>query len=462
MLAGVVVGGMNASSRRCSAALRSASSRGCSTARSRPTRAVLSAVAPLRPRHPRPPGAARGGVRARRRAWWSGCERRARRAAARRAGRSDRGAAMLGSLTVARDRRSTSSPRSSRSRSWSRSTSSSATPASSRSGTSASSPSAPSPPASSRSRASRRPATMPNLARFCATRRSATSRRSSIAAAVGGLFALLVGLALMRLSGLAAGIATFRRARDHEQRPPRQRQDRPRANVFSSVPETTDLLQATVGALSSSIASRSCTNEAGSGGSCGRPATIPPRPARWGSPSTGSGSSAFAISGLLAGFAGGLYVHLLPTGADSLYLDLTFITLAMLVIGGDDEPLGRGRGGARGVGLDSLLAEAEKASASAVTIDLPAGTRLVVVGFLMGLVLVLRPSGLTGGREFSLSRLDICARSVLPSHEGRRHEDLRGRLRCRRVAVRGKPRDAGRRRGVGVRPQPGARRRDRA
>jgi branched-chain amino acid transport system permease protein len=115
---------------------------------------------------------------------------------------------------------------------------------------------------------------------------------------------------------------------------------------------------------------------------------------------------AFAISGVLAGFAGGLYVHLLPTGADSLYLDLTFITLAMLVIGGMTSLWGAVVGALAVSGLDSLLAEAENGlDVAGGTIDLPAGTRIVVVGFLMGLVLVLRPSGLTGGREFSLGRL---------------------------------------------------------
>ena len=43
---------------------------------------------------------------------------------------------------------------------------------------------------------------------------------------------------------------------------------------------------------------------------------------------------AFTISGALSGLAGGLYVHLLPLNTESVYLDLTFITLAMLVIGG--------------------------------------------------------------------------------------------------------------------------------
>ena len=56
---------------------------------------------------------------------------------------------------------------------------------------------------------------------------------------------------------------------------------------------------------------------------------------------------AFTISGLLAGLAGGLYVHLLPLNTEAVYLDLTFITLAMLVDRRRDEPLGRGRRRAR-------------------------------------------------------------------------------------------------------------------
>jgi len=38
------------------------------------------------------------------------------------------------------------------------------------------------------------------------------------------------------------------------------------------------------------------------------------------------------------------------------------------------------------------------------TLDLPAGTRVVVEGALMAAILIIRPSGITGGREFSLPR----------------------------------------------------------
>ena len=47
------------------------------------------------------------------------------------------------------------------------------------------------------------------------------------AALVGGVFALVVGLPLMRLSGLAAGIATFAVLEITQQHPPLLREDRP-------------------------------------------------------------------------------------------------------------------------------------------------------------------------------------------------------------------------------------------
>jgi len=113
--------------------------------------------------------------------------------------------------------------------------------------------------------------------------------------------------------------------------------------------------------------------------------------------------TAFVLSGLLAGLAGGLYVHLLPIGTESVYLDLTFITLAMLVIGGATSLWGAVVGALAVSALDSYLAIAENGtSLFGWQIDLPAGTRVIVVGALMALVLIVRPAGLTGGRELRL------------------------------------------------------------
>ena len=88
---------------------------------------------------------------------------------------------------------------------------------------------------------------------------------------------------------------------------------------------------------------------------------------------------------------------------ESVYLDLTFITLAMLVIGGATSLWGAVVGALTVSAVDSFLAEAENGiHLFGRSVDLPAGTRIVVVGALMALVLILRPAGLTGGREFSV------------------------------------------------------------
>ena len=114
---------------------------------------------------------------------------------------------------------------------------------------------------------------------------------------------------------------------------------------------------------------------------------------------------AFALSGAVAGFAGGLLVHTLPITTESVYLDLTFLTLAMLVIGGLTSLWGAVVGALAVSGVDSLLAVAENGTRVAgVNVHFHPGTRIVVVSALMALVLILRPRGLTGGREVRLLR----------------------------------------------------------
>ena len=71
----------------------------------------------------------------------------------------------------------------------------------------------------------------------------------ALAAAVGGVFAFLVGLPLMRLSGLAAGIATFAVLEITHNLLRDWTKIGPGATTLSLVPETTGPLQATVGAL---------------------------------------------------------------------------------------------------------------------------------------------------------------------------------------------------------------------
>ena len=116
---------------------------------------------------------------------------------------------------------------------------------------------------------------------------------------------------------------------------------------------------------------------------------------------------AFTISGALAGFAGGLYVHMLGSvTADQVYLELTFLSLAMLVVGGSASLLGAVVGALLVSGLDSWLGEAEQGvGLGFFDLDLPQGTRLILLGSIMAAMLILRPAGVTGGREFSIAWL---------------------------------------------------------
>ena len=78
----------------------------------------------------------------------------------------------------------------------------------------------------------------------------------------------------------------------------------------------------------------------------------------------------------------------------------------MLVIGGTTSLWGAVVGALFVSALDSVLAEMEDGmTILGRTIDLPSGSRIIVVSAVMALVLIVRPGGLTGGREFTLPRL---------------------------------------------------------
>ncbi|HZO33519.1 MAG TPA: branched-chain amino acid ABC transporter permease [Gaiellaceae bacterium] len=247
-----------------------------------------------------------------------------------------------------------------------------------------------------------KPAIMPNLAGFLRHTTVGNVPSLVLAAVAGGVAAVVVGLPLMRLSGLAAGIATFAVLEITHNLLRYYEKIGPGLNTFSSVPETTGIWQAGIGALIATVAAFLYARSRY--GRQLRATREDPAAA------TAAGVSiyrqrlaAFALSGAIAGFAGGLYVHLLPLGTESVYLDLTFITLAMLVIGGATSLWGAVVGALAISALDSFLAEAENGvKIVGATIDLPAGTRVIVEGALMALVLIVRPGGLTGGRELSL------------------------------------------------------------
>ena len=227
----------------------------------------------------------------------------------------------------------------------------------------------------------------------------------ALAALVGGVAALLVGIPLMRLSGLAAGIATFAVLEITHNLLREWNAIGPGATTLALVPETTDAWQATIGAIVVIVAAfiyqqsrlgrklRATREDPAAAAGVGINVH---RERLWG----------FVLSGALSGLAGGLLVHLLGSiTTEDVYLELTFLTLAMLVVGGSTSLLGAVVGALLVSGIDTFLSHAEDGVGIGFTVDLPQGTRLVVLGVLMAAMLVLRPTGVTGGRELSLPNL---------------------------------------------------------
>jgi len=252
---------------------------------------------------------------------------------------------------------------------------------------------------------SQRTAIMPGLAGFLSHATVGNVPSLLLAACVGLVFAFAVGLPLMRLSGLAAGIATFGVLEIVNNVLRYYDTIGPGLNAFSSVPETTGIWQAAIGALIC-IAVAYAYQRSRFGRQLRATREDPAAASAAGISIYRQRLLAFAVSGALAGLAGGLYVHMLPIEIDSLYLDLTFLTLAMLVVGGSGSLLGAVVGALAIGGLDSFLSAAENGvDLAGWHLDLPTGTAVLAVGALMALVLIVRPAGLSGGREFSLGWL---------------------------------------------------------
>lgn len=110
---------------------------------------------------------------------------------------------------------------------------------------------------------------------------------------------------------------------------------------------------------------------------------------------------AFVLSGFIVGAAGGVYAHVLGIlTTDTFYLDLTFITIAMLIVGG----MGSLSGAVVGVLLLTLVTELFRAGEAGVAVgglalSLPRGIQEIGLGVLMVLTLIFRPDGVMGGRE---------------------------------------------------------------
>jgi branched-chain amino acid transport system permease protein len=224
-----------------------------------------------------------------------------------------------------------------------------------------------------------------------------------IAAAAGGLFALVIGAPLMRLAGLAAGIGTFAVLEITHNVLRYWEKIGPGAKTLSLVPTSTGVTQAMIGALIAIVVA--FLYQRSKPGRLLRASREDPAAAQAAGVRIHSQRlGAFVLSGALAGLAGGLLVHALGSiTTEQVYLTLTFITLAMLVVGGMSSLWGATLGAVLISFLDIYLGRAEDGlNLGAFTVNLPDGTSLVILGVIMLAILIARPTGLTGGREFAL------------------------------------------------------------
>ncbi len=114
---------------------------------------------------------------------------------------------------------------------------------------------------------------------------------------------------------------------------------------------------------------------------------------------------AFVVSAFIIGLAGALYAHFLSiVNPGSFYLRTTFITLAMLVVGGMYSLTGAVVGVVVLSALIELLRDLEKGvTVGSTVIGIPNGVQEIAIGLIMVAILMFLPAGLTRNRELTWS-----------------------------------------------------------
>lgn len=232
----------------------------------------------------------------------------------------------------------------------------------------------------------------------------ANSHHWLIATIIGGLVAAIAafisGLAMMRLSGIAASIGTFALFMSFYSLYLQWSTWTAGQSSLVGIPVTTTpwvafwfCIVAMIGAF---VYSRS---KFGLALRASREDEVAAKAA--GVNVTGERVISFTISAFFVGMAGGLYGHFLGLlTVDTFYLPMTFITLSMLVVGGMQSLSGAVVGTIVLSFVIELLRKAEKGfSLGETSISLPASSAEVGLGVILLLILIFRPSGFTRNAE---------------------------------------------------------------
>lgn len=244
---------------------------------------------------------------------------------------------------------------------------------------------------------------LPDLWPFLANAEWPVFPAALVSGALAALIALVAGAAMLRLSGIAASIASFAFLAIIN-------------TVYSNWEGVTGATSSVVGLsryadhwVSLAWAAAAIVAAAAYGNSASGLALRATREDEVAASASGIDMYrhrliAFVISGFFCGVAGVLLGHSIGVlNPDSFYLGITFISLAMLVVGG----IGSLSGAVIGVVALSVLIECLVRLEKGVTLGtasfaLPSGSQEILIGIAMILILIFRPSGLTAGRELRI------------------------------------------------------------
>ncbi len=122
---------------------------------------------------------------------------------------------------------------------------------------------------------------------------------------------------------------------------------------------------------------------------------------------------AFTLSAFFCGAGGALMGHFIGViNPDGFYLSLTFLMLAMLVIGGVGSLSGAVMGVlALSIAVEALVRLEKGVTVGAATFALPPGSQEIILAVAMILILIFRPAGLMAGREVMLPARWVAGRA---------------------------------------------------
>lgn len=249
-------------------------------------------------------------------------------------------------------------------------------------------------------------ATLPNLPGFLADAQTTSSVAILVSGAVAALLAAVVALPLMRLSGIAAGIATLSLLVIVNVVLSNWDDLTNGTGTIVGVPAGVDassVLPWALGALVVAFAYQS--SRSGSNLRATREDAVAAQ--SLGINVVRERSVSFVLSAFLVGAGGSLYAQYLGAFTPGrFYLDITFLTIAMLIIGGSRSLLGAVTGTLMVATLSEILSRAQDdgLDLAGAHLEIRAGFREVILAGLMLAMLLFRPTGLTRGREATWRR----------------------------------------------------------